>query len=517
MTDTRLYLGRPGALAAIRSPRGTLEATRQRRTSVFELGVGGAAVDQMIGGARTYTINYEQLTYADFTTLQAYVDGHEGPGPFVLLDPGQRNMLPANVAAATSVTNSPGGLPCVGGFTLLGVFDDFNRAPVASGWGTAVSGQAWATSGGLVTDESTTGVVGIHTMGATNSFRNSIIDTGATDFDITADVSLNVASPTGGAITHWVCGRLADTSNYYVAQVNISTSGNINLAVFVRSAGVLSSSLGTGSYTAGTGHQANSVIRVHFTGTGTALTASAWLRDSGTEPTSPQVTVTDATLTTGTKIGLLDRLETGNTNVSPIVTWYEVDAPPTYATLTSSTAYTDAGPRSLAVNFSATPSGTAVIGIDWPSSTFSYGVPLVAGRAVCFSCFVRGGGADAITTWTPKIIWKDATGAVLSTTTTGSGAVTSSSGAFAQMYATGTPPAGAFHADFQVGYTSGASTGAIAYLRRFMCNEGSTPDSAWAAGTGVWPVTFASLADVWPFISPELRASPVAVLVEDVS
>jgi len=519
VADARLYLGRPGALAAIRSPRGTIESTRQRRTSVFELGVGGVAVDQMIGGARTYTINYEQLTYADYTTLAAYAEGHEGPGPFVLLDPGQRNMLPANVAAATSVTNSPDGLPCVGGFTLLGVFDDFNRAPVASGWGTAISGQTWSTAGGLAGDALTTGTTAQHVMGSVNVFRNSLIDTGSTNFDITADVSINVGTPTGGAVTHWICGRLTDTSNHYIARVTIGTSGSASIAILSRSGGTLSGVLGTGSYTFSATHQAGSVIRVHFTGTGTSFTASAWMRDSETEPATPQVTATDATLSSGTQIGLLDRLETGNTNVGPVVTWYRVEAPPTYATLTSSSTFTDAGPRTLAVNFSAAPTASVAlsVGIDWPSSTFGYGVPVVAGRPICFSCYVRGGGTDATSNWLPKIVWKDAGGAVISSTTSGSGTIVSGSGSWLQMYATGTPPATAVYADMQVTYQTGASAGSIAYLRRFMLNEGSIPDTTWAAGTGVWPVTVVTLPDVWPFQSPELRAGAVAVFVEDVS
>lgn len=517
MTDTRIYLGRVGQLAALRSPRGNVETTRQRRTSAFELGVGGAAIDQMIGGARTYTLNYEMLTIADFTTLQAYHDGHEGPGPFVLLDPAQRNMLPANIAGATSVTNSTDGGPA-GSFQLLGLDEDFNRSPVASGWGTAPTGQVWAVGGaGSAGDFSTIVGAGLQNLTTTNAFRNSLIDIGTTDFDITVDFSINVGSPTGAAITQWICGRLADANNYYVAQINISTGGNFSLSILRRSGGTLSGALGTGAYVAGTGHQSGSIWRMHFTGTGTSLAASVWLRDSASEPSTPQVTATDATLTTGTQLGLLSRLETGNTNVGVVSTWYQVIASPSYATLTSSTAYTDAGPRVLAMNFSAAPSGSAVIGIDWPSSIFSYGVPVVAGRALCFSAYVRGGGTDSVTTWTPRIVWRDSTGAIVSSTSSGSGAVTSSAGAWAQLYATGTPPATAVFADLQITYTSGATAGAVAYFRRFMLNEGTTPDTIWTAGTGVWPVRPLGLADVWPFLSPELRAQPVAVFVEDVS
>jgi len=515
VADARIYLGRPGALAALRSPRGTFEATRQRRTAAFELGVGGASVDQMIGGARTYTINYEQLTRDDWTTLQAYLDGLEGPGPFALLDPGQRNMLPGNIAGATSVTNSPTGGPA-GDFELLGLFDDYNRAPVASGWGTTPTGQVWTTTNAA--EHAATGSVGTQRQTSVNAFRSAVADIGSTDFNLTVDVSIDIASASGASVTAWVCGRYLDANNYYTARLSVTTAGNVLFGIFSRSGGTLSSALGTGSVTVGTGHQSGEVWRIHFTGTTTSLTASAWLRDSADEPSAPQVAATDGTLTTGTNMALLSRLETSNTNTLPVTfTWDNVTATPAWAAMTSSTAYTDAGPRVLALTFTGAPSGGTVIGVGWPSSTFAYGVPVVANRAVCFSCWVRGGGTDAITTWTPKIVWRDAAGAVVSTTTTGSGAITSSSGAFAQMYATGTPPATAVYADVQVTYTSGATSGAVAYFRRFMFNEGGTPDATWAVGTGVWPVTVVSGTEAWPFLSPELRTGPAVVFVEDVS
>jgi len=514
VADTRIYLGRPGALAAIRSPRGAFEAPRSRRTSTFELGLGGASVDQMIGGARTYTINYEMLLRDDWTTLQAFLDGHEGPGPFVLLDPGQRNMLPANVAAATSVTNSPDGFPCVGGFDLIGVADNYNRSAVASGWGTSTSGHVWTTSGGLAAEHATTGTTGTQSSSTINVFRIATIDTGYTDFDITVDVALSVGTPTGAAIAQWICGRWADSNNYYVARLTFSTSGLMQLQLFRRSGGTLSSALAAATLTSS--HVADSMWRVHFTGVGSSLAASAWLRDTGSEPSTPQVTATDATLTTGTSISLLTRLESGNTNTLPVVsTWDNLSAAPGWAALTSSAAYTDAGPRVLALTFTAAITTGTVITVAWPSSTFAYGVPVVAGRALCFSCYVRGGGGDPVATYTPQIVWRAADGSVVSTT---SGTpVASASGAWAQMSATATPPATAVYADPRVSYTSGASAGTIGYFRRFLLNEGSEPDTTWSAGTGVWPVRVVAGQEAWPLVSPELRTGPTVVFQEDVS
>jgi len=518
MTDNAIYLGRPGALAAIRPPRGNFDASRQRRTSAFELGVGGVAIDQMIGGARTYTINYSMLSRDDWTTLQAFLDGLEGPGPFALLDPGQRNMLPVNIAAATSVTNSVSGAGApVGGFNLVGVEDTFNRAPVVSGWGTSTSGNVWtATPSG---EHAATGSVGTQTHNLVNTFHTAVIDVGAPDFNLTCDIAFDEGLALGASITQWLCGRYTDASNYYAARLEMTAGGSVVLTILKRVTGSLSNATGMVAATVSTaGHTSGDVWRINFTGSGQALAASAWLRDSGTQPTTAQVTATDASLTTGNSAAVLSRLETGNTNVLPttFTTSYFLAAP-TYATIASSTAYTDAGPRVLACTFTGAPSSSLVIGIDWPSSTFAYGVPVVAGRAVCFSCWLRGGGSDPISTWAVRLVWKDASGAVVSTTTTGSGALASSSGAWVQPYAQGVPPAGAVYVDAQISYSSGATAGAVAYFRRFMLNEGTTPDATWMAGTGVWPVAVVSGVDSWPFQAPDYRTGPVVVFAEDVS
>lgn len=512
MTDTRMYLGRPGALAAIRSPRGSVSANRQRRINTFELGAGGVSVDEMIGGARTYVIGYDQLTRDDWAVLQAYAEGLEGPGPFAFLDPGQRNMLPANISGATSVTNDVEGVRPVGGFDLIGLADSFNRAAVTSGWGSTERGQAWTVSPSA--NHSTTGTTGVQVIGSVNAFRSATIDLGSTNFDITVDVSVDLATPTTAGMSKWVCARYTDANNYMAARILISSvGGNVTLAVFNRSGGTLSAALGTGSVTIGTGHTASSVYRVHFTGVGTSFTASAWLRDSATEPSTPTVTATDATVTTGTLMALMSRLESGNTSPLPVTTtWDNLVAAPAQAALTSSSTYTDAGPRSLALTFTA--ASIATIVPSWPSSVFRYGVPVVAGRALCVSAYVRGGGADPIATYTMRLLWRSVTGALISAT---AGApVASASGAWAQLYATGTPPAGAVYADFDLQYTSGASAGTIAYLRRFQLEEGTAPGT-WYPGTGVFPVRFGELPDAWPFLSPELRDRPTVALLEDVS
>lgn len=300
--DTRIWFGRPGQLFSIPHPKGEFSAQRNRMYDIFEPGAGGARVDQMVGGARTYEIPWAGLDRATFARLQAFAEGHEGVGPFALLDPGQRNMLPVNMSGATSQTN--------------------------------------------------------------------------------------------------------DVTNFAVA----------------------------GS---------------------------------------------------GCVIG-------------------------------SSSLYTDAGPRSLrwTFNYAAPGTGAALTPV-WPSSVFRFGVPVVSGRALCFSAYVRGGGTDQIVTYTPQLIWRDVTGALLSTT---SGTpVASDNVDFIRMFATGTPPANTVYVDWKIQYTSGASAGSIGFWRRFLLNEGSTPDTTWTPGTGVWPVKVVGLDESWLGRFPDYRTTLGFQAQEDTS
>lgn len=99
-----LYFGRPGSLELIPHPRGGVTSTRIRQRSRFDTAAGGARVSQIVGGKRQIALSWERLYYADFATLLAYDQGHQGPGPFALIDPAATNMLTVNQSAATAET-----------------------------------------------------------------------------------------------------------------------------------------------------------------------------------------------------------------------------------------------------------------------------------------------------------------------------------------------------------------------------------------------------------------------------
>lgn len=105
MTDQSIYFGTPGALFTIPHPRGGVESTRVRPTQGFPLGNGESRTRKGLQGSRAFTLSWERLDFDTFETLRAYDQGHMGPGPFVVLDPGRRNMLLANQSSSTSLTN----------------------------------------------------------------------------------------------------------------------------------------------------------------------------------------------------------------------------------------------------------------------------------------------------------------------------------------------------------------------------------------------------------------------------
>jgi hypothetical protein len=195
------------------------------------------------------------------------------------------------------------------------VLDAFARTVAAGSWGSEpTSGVAYTVSPSG--DHAVAAGVGTQTQTSVNSLRTALLALGATDVDWMVDVSLPVASASGATITQWVCGRVTDSSNYYTARLDLSTAGVVSLGLHKRVASVLT--VLTAPVTIATGHLANDWWRVYLQIEGTTIRAAAWLT-SAAPPSTWQVTATDSSLTSGTQIGVQSRLETGNTNVLPVV------------------------------------------------------------------------------------------------------------------------------------------------------------------------------------------------------
>lgn len=100
-----VYFGLPGQLTLLYDPAGGILATRDIGTSTFITGSAGARVDKAYGGNRTYVLNYGALGRDSFEDLNSFQQGHRGPGPFVLIDYGRRNLLTVNQSSSTSAAN----------------------------------------------------------------------------------------------------------------------------------------------------------------------------------------------------------------------------------------------------------------------------------------------------------------------------------------------------------------------------------------------------------------------------
>jgi hypothetical protein len=167
------------------------------------------------------------------------------------------------------------------------------------------------------------------------------------------------------------------------------------------------------------------------------------------------------------------------------------------------------GPRSLKWAFSITNPASALLSLDSPAGEWP-GIPVVS-RSLCFWCYAKA--ATGSVTLQTKLTWLNAAGVVLSTST--SNATAASSGSWTQVSIADSPAVGAAYVNCSVA-ASGASVtaGEAVYLDEFMLNEGTAPDSAWTAGTGVVPVQVVSLGDTQPWFYPDFRSAPGLVLQE---
>jgi hypothetical protein len=98
-----VYFGKPGAYFELPWPAGGMEKPYEKQVFDFPTGSGFHQVSQLMGGSRLYSLKWDALHIDNYAKLQQYFVGANGPGPYVLLDPSEPNLLPANVAAACSL------------------------------------------------------------------------------------------------------------------------------------------------------------------------------------------------------------------------------------------------------------------------------------------------------------------------------------------------------------------------------------------------------------------------------
>lgn len=456
MTDTPIYLGRPGALRELPYPRGGADITRLRTRAVFALGSGGVRMSQLPGGKRRYTYGWQSLDLATYAVLEAFDQGHEGVGPFVLLDPSQVNMLTDNQSAATSVRNDTDNFTVAGsGCTITSDATVYNRGPASLRWDFTVG----SPSGALLTLDSPSPewpgipIVNLSTDGATLN-TNAFFEADASGWSVI-----------GGTIA-----RSITQAHEGVASLLMTPDG-------VTSACRAQSSQVTAS--------AGSVYR-----------ASAWVRCAATRSV-------DVDVNWFTAVGVF---LSGRTLSLPVTanTWtlldFGLDQP-------APVAPANTGRATIQISETGTPSGAHTVHMDEVRLR-----QFTPGRSLCFWFTALGGGSDPIVTLTPQLQWLDASGEVLSTTS-GTPTVTNASTAVT-MSVSSFPPANAVWVKPLVAATAGSiSAGAAVWLDQFQLEAGTAP-TTWRPGTGVLPVQVVSLPEAWPWGWPDYRSGATLVLQE---
>jgi hypothetical protein len=503
----RMYFGRPGSLFSIPHPRGGVRSTRVRPSAVFQTASGLARVGKTSDGARQYTLSWDQLTYETYASLEAFDHGHQGPGPFALIDAARINMLTVNQSAATSLLNDTDDFSVVGPGGTLGSATTYSRGPRALSWNFSVA------SDGLVL------------AGASGDFA-STPDTAALDItgdiDIRADVTLNdwVSGASQALVAKYIPGT---NQRSYMMWLNSTGQFQINFSDNGTNAFTMTSTVNP-TPDPDTGRLALRVTLDVNNGAGgrtgrfyTAPTMDGPWTQLGADvvqATAISLFASTSNLYVGARSDNVDNVHgvfhavevrngiDGTAVANPV---FEDKAEGT-------TSFADAAGRTWTLN------GTAAIdvivdhlltldspAVDWP------GIPVVSGIALTFTCVAKGAGTDAIMTVTAKLKWLDSAGATLSTDS-GSGVASNSSTFQTVTVANKTPPANAVYVLCQVGIT-GQSAGSILYLDKFQL-EAAPAGTTWRPGTGVLPVAVASLSEEWPWEASTFRANPTLVLQE---
>lgn len=262
------------------------------------------AEDTVLGRADTVAselhagIDSTQTTMDVATTAGPYWTSALADYPFDL-------KLGGEVVTATDVT---------------GLVEDAFTRTVSPGWGTADSGQTWTTSGGLSSDYSVDGALGVIDLTSDGVRRYALAGVSVVDVDLSATVATS-ALASGASHYALLVARALDIENHYFAWLAFDTAGQISVAVGKRIAAVGSLS---DSATTSLSHVAGQRYALRFAVKGSVLKAKAWLA-SDPEPKQWAVRATDTDITTAGDLGVSALLGTGSTNTLPLTqTWDDV-------------------------------------------------------------------------------------------------------------------------------------------------------------------------------------------------
>ncbi|MEV6471610.1 hypothetical protein [Streptomyces sp. NPDC051657] len=202
---------------------------------------------------------------------------------------------------------------------LTGVAEDTFGRTVASGWGTADSGQPWTLLGGMTSaDYNVASNVGTHAMTSAGVFRHTLAAVPVPDQDIRFDWAIS-ALPTGDSAYVYPVVRATDATHMYIARIQIAAGGVMTLTIRARNGA--ESQVGS-SYATGLTCAPGTWYTVRLAVQGSTLSAKIWPR-STTEPGSWQASGTDSGMTAAGSVGCRTFLGASATNTLPVVVSFD--------------------------------------------------------------------------------------------------------------------------------------------------------------------------------------------------
>lgn len=194
--------------------------------------------------------------------------------------------------------------------------DTFNRT-VSGGWGTANTGQVWSNiSGPPDSEHSVSASVARHSLTTIDQTRFDALGVSLKDFDIHFAIRPPVVA-SGASLVGVLQSHRADSNNHYRWDVLFLPGGACNLRLRKYTGGVqsvMATVTGVPSYSAG------GWLHVRCVSLDGAMRMRMW---SSTEPESWALDVTDSSPRPAGAIALGSALSLGNTNVLPVVVWYD--------------------------------------------------------------------------------------------------------------------------------------------------------------------------------------------------
>lgn len=198
--------------------------------------------------------------------------------------------------------------------------DTFTGRTVASGWGTATSGEVWAGvlgEGGSLsaTDASVGSGVGNHSVPAADAYRFTTLPVSYRNIEVVCTTTVAITNITGGAIEPCnIMVRATSAVNYYFTRISISATEVLTISIHDKATGQLVTPVTvTGLVDAST----SKVIRVKMQVEGNTIRAKVYT--PGAEPLGWHVWANNLLINVPGEIGIRSGVAAGNTNTKPIV------------------------------------------------------------------------------------------------------------------------------------------------------------------------------------------------------